>query len=86
MVTGILGGGVDPKYRHYVWQEVQNMGDIAINAPTVQEEEAAWTKMLDRFAGLPDVEVRVRCGPAFWKKGGGLREAISAIINPFNYV
>eukprot|EP00438_Fugacium_kawagutii_P002814 Skav214100 [mRNA] locus=scaffold1185:192958:203195:- [translate_table: standard] len=37
------------------------MGDIAVNAPTVQEEEAAWTKMLDRFAGLPDIEVRVRC-------------------------
>ena len=37
------------------------MGDIAVNTPTVQEEEAAWTKMLDRFAGLPDIEVRVRC-------------------------
>ena len=42
-------------------QEVQSMGDIAVNAPTVQEEEAAWTKMLERFAGLPDIEVRVRC-------------------------
>ena len=64
------------------------MGDIAINAPTVQEEEAAWTKMLDRFAGLPDIEVRVRCGPAFWKKGGGvgLRDAISACTYTCIYI
>lgn len=39
------------------------MGDIAVSAPTVEEEEAAWTRMLDRFAGLPDIEVRVRCNP-----------------------
>ncbi|CAJ1371575.1 unnamed protein product [Effrenium voratum] len=44
-----------------ILQEVQSMGDIAVTAPTVQEEEAAWTRMLDRFAGLPDIEVRVRC-------------------------
>lgn len=56
------------------------MGDIAINAPTVQEEEAAWTKMLDRFAGLPDIEVRVRCGPAF------LRDAISACTYTCIYI
>ena len=59
--------------------QVQRMGDAAMNAPTVEEEEAlighwrelggqpsytvrgffkqaAWTKMLDRFTGLPDIE------------------------------
>ena len=37
------------------------MGEQAVSAATVQEEEAAWTRMLERFKGLPDVEVRVRC-------------------------
>mmetsp|Transcript_52006 Transcript_52006/g.116711 ORF Transcript_52006/g.116711 Transcript_52006/m.116711 type:complete len:316 (-) Transcript_52006:98-1045(-) len=60
-----------------ILREVQSMGDVAINAPTVQEEEAAWTKMLDRFAGLPDIEVRVRCnrGNSFARQGK-LKEAL----------
>ena len=42
------------------------MGDVAVNAPTVEEEEAAWTRMLEKFAGLPDVEVAWNS----WQKGG----------------
>lgn len=60
-----------------ILQEVQSMGDIAVNAPTVQEEEAAWTKMLDRFAGLPDIEVRVRCNRGnSLARQGKLQEAL----------
>ncbi|CAJ1336476.1 unnamed protein product [Effrenium voratum] len=60
-----------------ILQEVQSMGDIAVTAPTVQEEEAAWTRMLDRFAGLPDIEVRVRCNRGnSLARQGKLQEAL----------
>ncbi|CAE7213722.1 ogt-1 [Symbiodinium natans] len=53
------------------------MGDAAMNAPTVEEEEAAWTKMLDRFTGLPDIEVRVRTNRGnSLARQGKLKEAL----------
>eukprot|EP00913_Durusdinium_trenchii_P022113 g20779.t1 len=61
-----------------ILKEVQSMGDIAVSAPTVEEEEAAWTRMLDRFAGLPDIEVRVRCNRGnSLARQGKLQEALA---------
>lgn len=35
------------------------MADVALQAPKVEDEEAAWTAMLDRFGGIPEIEVRI---------------------------
>eukprot|EP00933_Yihiella_yeosuensis_P034560 TRINITY_DN28031_c0_g1_i1.p1 TRINITY_DN28031_c0_g1~~TRINITY_DN28031_c0_g1_i1.p1 ORF type:complete len:366 (-),score=69.53 TRINITY_DN28031_c0_g1_i1:458-1555(-) len=40
-----------------ILEEVDKMTNEAANAPTVEEEERAWTKMLDRFKDYPEIEV-----------------------------
>jgi len=39
--------------------EVTKMADVALNAKNAAEEEVAWTRMLERYAGLPQVQVIV---------------------------
>lgn len=58
-------------------QEVQSMGDIAVTAPTVQEEEAAWSLGLSEASAfdLGETARGEQYVALFWgKPAGGSRE------------